>query len=60
MNLIQVDAKHLKEVISCLQTAIEVCYNSPDNEQKGYPYATGWSRSAMQTSIQTLQSCLKE
>ena len=46
----------IETIIDGLQDAINVCYTAPeDPREKGYPFATGYSRSAMQTAIENLQ-----
>ena len=45
----------IKNMIRTLENAIQVCYDSPDNPELGYPYATGYSRAAMQTVLSDLQ-----
>ena len=42
-------------IIRRLQDAINVCHTAPENEDEGYPYATGYSRSAMQGAVEDLQ-----
>ncbi len=49
-------------VIRSLNDAIDVCYNAksldnerPDSIDESYPYAVGYSRSAMQQAIESLQ-----
>jgi hypothetical protein len=34
-------------LIDRLNNAINVCYEAPENDEQGYPYATGYARSAM-------------
>ena len=34
-------------MIERLNTAVNVCYEAPEIEDQGYPYATGYARSAM-------------
>ena len=34
-------------IIDRLNAAINVCHEAPENEDQGYPYATGYARSAM-------------
>jgi len=34
-------------MIDRLNAAVNVCYEAPHNEDQGYAYATGYSRSAM-------------
>ena len=42
-------------IIRRLQDAINVCHTAPENEDEGYPYATGFARSAMQGAVEDLQ-----
>ena len=42
-------------IIRRLQDAINVCHSAPENEDEGYPYATGFARSAMQGAVEDLQ-----
>ena len=37
----------MEMIIDRLNEAVNVCYEAPNNEDQGYPYATGYSRSAM-------------
>ena len=46
MNTFPIDDQ-LVMIIDRLNSAINVCYEAPENEDQGYPYATGYSRSAM-------------
>jgi len=41
-----------------LETAVDVCYTAPDTEGQGYPFAAGYSRSAMQGAIEDLSRIL--
>lgn len=43
-------------MIRTLETAVDVCYNAED---EGYPYAVGYSKSAMQMVIDELTSVMK-
>ena len=46
-------------IIDRLVDAIHVCYTAPeDPKEKGYPYATGFARSAMQDAVQRLQQLM--
>jgi hypothetical protein len=48
--------EELNVIIGRLQDAINVCYTAPENpKDEGYPYATGFARSAMQGAVQDLQ-----
>ena len=50
----------IETIIDGLQDAINVTYTAPENpKEQGYPYATGYSRSAMQTAIENLQMLMK-
>lgn len=37
----------LSLIIDRLNGAVNVCQSAPNNEVQGYPYATGYARSAM-------------
>jgi len=43
-----------------LQDAVNVCYTAPQNEDQGYPYATGYSKSAMQGVIEDLNRIIEQ
>ena len=52
----------LKRIIRSLNDAIDVCYNAksidnnvPDTFNESYPYATGYSKSAMRETQEDLQ-----
>ena len=49
--------KHeLNLIIQRLEDAINVCYTAPENpKDEGYPYATGFARSAMQGAVEDLR-----
>ena len=52
----QIDDKLIR-VIDNLTNAVNVCYevdNTSDDYEKTYPFATGYSRSAMNTAIEDL------
>ena len=46
MNMFTIDDQ-LIFLIDRLNNAINVCYEAPENDEQGYPYATGYARSAM-------------
>ena len=51
-----VTKEELNVIIGRLQDAINVCYSAPENpKEEGYPYATGFARSAMQGAVEDLQ-----
>jgi hypothetical protein len=43
-----------------LQDAVKVCYTAPENEVQGYPYAVGYSKSAMQGVIEDLNRIIEQ
>ena len=62
MKNVTIPETTLETLIEHLADAINVCYNvdsRSDDSEKSYPYATGYSRSAMQQIRQQLKS-LKE
>ncbi len=44
----------LSNMIQRLDEAINVCHTAPDIEGQGYPYATGYSMSAMRAVLEQL------
>jgi len=51
-----VTKEEVNNIIKRLEDAIQVCYTAPENPRdEGYPYATGFARSAMQGAVQDLQ-----
>ena len=51
-----VTKEELNLIIGRLEDAIKVCYSAPENPtDEGYPYATGYARSAMQGAVEDLQ-----
>jgi hypothetical protein len=54
--MMQIDDKLIR-VIDSLTNAVNVCYevdNTSDDYEKTYPFATGYSKSAMNTAIEDL------
>ena len=46
----------IENIIDGLQDAINVCHTAPENpREQGYPYATGFARSAMQGAVEDLR-----
>ena len=46
----------LNVIIGRLEDAIRVCHTAPENpKEEGYPYATGFARSAMQGAVEDLR-----
>jgi len=46
----------LNLIIERLEDAVNICYTAPENpKDEGYPYATGYSRSAMLGVIEDLR-----
>lgn len=60
METTQIESYKLKRILKNLQDAVDVCYTAPDKEGQGYPYAVGYSRSAMQNTLEELQNYLEE
>jgi hypothetical protein len=60
MSTIQIESNDLKRIVRDLKDAVDVCYTAPSKDGQGYPFATGYSRSAMQTVLQKLQNYLEE
>jgi len=64
METVNVGVDTLERLIKSLQDAVDVCYNvdssESDNYEKTYPFATGYSRSAMQNAIFDLNNLLNK
>jgi len=64
METVNVDVDTLKRLIRNLQDAVNVCYNVDSSEDSGYektyPFATGYSRSAMTHAIVDLNNILSK
>ena len=61
MKTIQVSDLTIQTLIEGLQTAVNVCKNVDSKSidaECSYPYATGYSRSAMEMTIQQLQTLI--
>ena len=57
MKTYQIDEYVLDLMIKSLKESISVTYTAPeDSREKGYPYATGYSRSCMRSILETLES----
>ena len=41
-------------------SAVNVCHEAPDNEDQGYPYATGYARSAMSDVADDLSAIVEQ
>ena len=50
----------LQLIIERLKDGVFVTYEAPDNKDQGYPYATGYARSAMRGVIQDLQQIVEQ
>ena len=54
-----VTKEELNLIINRLEDAISVCYTAPENpKNEGYPYATGFARSAMQGAVENLRKLM--
>ena len=64
METVNVGVDTLERLIKSLQDAVDVCYNGDssesDNHERTYPFATGYSRSAMQNAIFDLNNLLNK
>ena len=48
--------EQVENIIKRLEDAVNVYYTAPENPQEeGYPYATGFARSAMQGAVEDLR-----
>jgi hypothetical protein len=53
---LNVTKDEINVIIRQLQNAINVCYTAPeDPDNEGYPYATGYAKSAMKQVVEDLQ-----
>ena len=50
-----IDEYTLGMMIQSLKESIQVSYDAPKNADEGYPYATGYSRSCMMSTLDTLE-----
>ena len=50
-----VTKEELNVIIGRLQDASNVCHTAPENKDEGWPYATGFARSAMQGAVEDLR-----
>ena len=56
METVQIGVDTLNRLIRDLEDAVNVCYNADGSTmEKSYPYATGYSRSAMQSAVERLR-----
>lgn len=59
MNTFPIDDQ-LVMMIDRLNAAVNVCHEAPENEDQGYPYATGYARSAMSDVADDLSAILRQ
>ena len=59
MNTFSIDDQ-LVMMIDRLNAAVNVCHEAPENENQGYPYATGYARSAMSDVADDLSAILRQ
>ena len=58
MQTVTVPVSTIETLIDGLQSAVNVCYNvdsTSEDSEKSYPFATGYSKAAMQTVIRDLE-----
>ena len=52
----RITKSEIETIIEGLESAIKVCYTAPENpKEEGYPFATGYSKAAMQTAVEDLR-----
>lgn len=59
MKTVEIPITTLNILIEGLEGAIKVCYNvdsSSDDCERSYPYASGYSRSAMESVVEQLKT----
>jgi hypothetical protein len=59
VNTFSIDDQ-LVMMIDRLNAAVNVCHEAPENEDQGYPYATGYARSAMSDVADDLSAILRQ
>ena len=59
MNMFTIDDQ-LIFLIDRLNSAVNVCHEAPDIEDQGYPYATGYSQSAMSDVADSLSAIVRQ
>ena len=56
-----VTKEELNLIINRLEEAINVCYTAPENpKEQGYPFATGYARSAMSEVVDSLSAIVAQ
>lgn len=62
METVSISIDTLKRIISNLESAVSVCYDVDSSEDSGYektyPFATGYSRSAMIGAVSDLKRAI--
>ena len=58
MKTVTIPVTTLETLIEGLQSAVNICYNvdGSNDAERSYPYAAGYSRSAMEMTIKQLQT----
>ena len=59
MSIFSIDDQ-LVMMIDRLNEAVNVCYEAPEIVDQGYPYATGYARSAMSDVADNLSAIVKQ
>jgi len=57
MDTVEIPVNTLKRLIESLEDAVNVCYdvdNTSDDNDRSYPFATGYSRQAMRDALEIL------
>ena len=47
-------------VIEGLNDALKVCADAVQDKERGYPFATGYSRAAMESTVKSLETIMQE
>ena len=58
MKTKNISVQRLEFLIQRLENAVAVCYTAPEDKEKGYPYAAGYSRSCMQETAEQLKELM--
>ena len=64
METVTIGVDTLKRIISDLESAVQVCHNVDSSQgadsERTYPFATGYSRSAMTSAIMDLNNLISK
>jgi hypothetical protein len=60
MKKLNCNAHYIEAIIEGLEDAVNVNYRTIEDPELGYPYAAGYSREAMKTTVSNLKTLLKD